>query len=184
MRHWNRLPRGCGYPIPGSVQGHVGWGFEQPGLVEGVPDHSRWVGLDGLWRSLPTQTILWFYDSMITPSSDEPSEQMVNSVDMERPHHLPGSQRTAPDLAFAYQYQCGRKFFFSSFLHKLLLKCHLDKLSFKWINFHRKVSYYCAQPRLKYTVTVTAYTERKLTELDLSLGSSHAAELSWASSVF
>lgn len=73
---------------------------------------------------------------------------------------------------------------FSSFLHKLFLKCHLDKLSFKWINFHRKVSYYCARPRLKYTVTVTAYTERKLAELDLSLGSPHAAESPGASSVF
>ena len=36
--------RGCGCPIPGSVQGQVGWGFEQPGLVEGVPAHGRGVG--------------------------------------------------------------------------------------------------------------------------------------------
>ena len=36
--------RGCGWPIPGSVQGQVGWGFEQPGLVEGVPAHGRGVG--------------------------------------------------------------------------------------------------------------------------------------------
>jgi len=26
--------RSCGCPLPGSVQGWVGWGFEQPGLVE------------------------------------------------------------------------------------------------------------------------------------------------------
>ena len=25
--------RGCGCPIPGGVQGHVGWGSGQPGLV-------------------------------------------------------------------------------------------------------------------------------------------------------
>ena len=31
--------RSCGCPIPGSVQGEVGWGFEQAGLVEGVPVH-------------------------------------------------------------------------------------------------------------------------------------------------
>ena len=36
--------RGCGCPIPGSVQGQAGWGFEQPGLVEGVPAHGWVVG--------------------------------------------------------------------------------------------------------------------------------------------
>ena len=40
--------RSCGCPRPGSVQGQVGWGFEQPGLVEGVPGHGSWVGLDDL----------------------------------------------------------------------------------------------------------------------------------------
>jgi len=34
VRHWHSLP--CGCPFPGSVQGQVGWGFEQRGLVEGV----------------------------------------------------------------------------------------------------------------------------------------------------
>jgi len=28
--------KSCGWPLPGSVQGQVGWSFEQPGLVEGV----------------------------------------------------------------------------------------------------------------------------------------------------
>jgi len=36
--------RSCGCPLPGNVQGQVGWGFEQPGLVEGVPAHGRGVG--------------------------------------------------------------------------------------------------------------------------------------------
>ena len=36
--------RGCGCPIPGRVQGQVGWVFEQPGLVEGVPAHGMGVG--------------------------------------------------------------------------------------------------------------------------------------------
>ena len=31
-------------PLPGSVQGQDGWGFEQPGLVEGVPAHCRGAG--------------------------------------------------------------------------------------------------------------------------------------------
>ena len=43
-----------------------GWmGSEQPDPGEDVPGHCRGVGLDGLERSPPTQTILWFHDSMI-----------------------------------------------------------------------------------------------------------------------
>jgi len=45
VRHWHRLPRvAAGCPLPGSVQGQVGWGFEHPGLVEGVLAHGRGVG--------------------------------------------------------------------------------------------------------------------------------------------
>lgn len=33
-----------GFPILGSAQGQVGWGIEEPGLVEDVPDHCREVG--------------------------------------------------------------------------------------------------------------------------------------------
>ena len=40
--------RSCGCPIIGSVQGEVGWDFEQPDLVEGVPAHGRKVGLGDL----------------------------------------------------------------------------------------------------------------------------------------
>jgi len=36
--------RSCGCPQPAGVQGEVGWGFEQPGLAEGVPVHGRGVG--------------------------------------------------------------------------------------------------------------------------------------------
>lgn len=28
-------------PLPGSVQGRVGWGFEQPGVLESVHGHGR-----------------------------------------------------------------------------------------------------------------------------------------------
>jgi len=31
-------------PLPGSVQGQVGWSSEQPGLVEDVPAHGREIG--------------------------------------------------------------------------------------------------------------------------------------------
>jgi len=49
--------RGGRCPIPGNIPGQVGRGSEQPDLVEGVPAHCRGVGLDGLQRSLPAQTI-------------------------------------------------------------------------------------------------------------------------------
>jgi len=35
--------RSCGCSLPGSAEGQVEWGFEQPGLVEGVPAHGRGV---------------------------------------------------------------------------------------------------------------------------------------------
>lgn len=34
--------------MPVSVQNQVGWGLEQPGLVEDVPAYGRMVGLDDL----------------------------------------------------------------------------------------------------------------------------------------
>jgi len=46
--------RSRGGPIPGNIQGQVGRGSEQPGLVEDVPAHCREVGLYDLYRSLPT----------------------------------------------------------------------------------------------------------------------------------
>jgi len=36
--------RSCGCPLPGSVQCQTGWGFEEPGLVEGVPAHGSGGG--------------------------------------------------------------------------------------------------------------------------------------------
>jgi len=38
--------RSCGFPLRGRVQGQVGRGFEQLGLVEGVPAHGRGVGTE------------------------------------------------------------------------------------------------------------------------------------------
>jgi len=43
--------RGCGCPLPGSVQGQAGWGFGQPALVEGVPDRGRGLGTRWSLRS-------------------------------------------------------------------------------------------------------------------------------------
>jgi len=35
-------------PHPGNIPGQVGWGSEQPDLVEDVPAYCRGAGLDGL----------------------------------------------------------------------------------------------------------------------------------------
>ena len=44
MRHWSMLPREVtNAPVPGRVQGQVGRGFGQPGLVEGGPAPGRGV---------------------------------------------------------------------------------------------------------------------------------------------
>ena len=36
----------CGCPITGNVPGQVGWGFEQPGLMENVLAHDSGVELN------------------------------------------------------------------------------------------------------------------------------------------
>lgn len=43
---------------PGSIQGQGGWGPDKPGLVGGVPECGRGVGIRWSLRPLPTQTIL------------------------------------------------------------------------------------------------------------------------------
>ena len=40
--------RGSRCPIPGNIQGQVGWGSEKPDLVEDVPAYCRGIGLDNL----------------------------------------------------------------------------------------------------------------------------------------
>jgi len=35
---------GCGCPLPGSIQGQAGWGFEQPGLEGAILAYSMGVG--------------------------------------------------------------------------------------------------------------------------------------------
>jgi len=40
--------RSCGFPLPGRVQGQVGWSAEHPGLVGDVPAHGRGVEPDDL----------------------------------------------------------------------------------------------------------------------------------------
>lgn len=35
-------------PLPGSIPGQTGWGFEQSGLVGGVPASGRYLEKNGL----------------------------------------------------------------------------------------------------------------------------------------
>jgi len=59
------------HPIPGRVQGQVGWGPGQPGLVLNMkvssPACCSGVGASWSLRPLPTQAILWFHDSISIP---------------------------------------------------------------------------------------------------------------------
>jgi len=62
----------------------LGTSSEHPGLVEDVPTHGRGVGTRRSLRSLPTQTILWFYDSKILTFS----EIYVAAAPMSKKIHL------------------------------------------------------------------------------------------------
>jgi len=58
VRHWHRLPREV-VDAPSLETLRSDWrGSEHPDVAVGVPVHCRGVGLDGLYGSLPTQTIL------------------------------------------------------------------------------------------------------------------------------
>lgn len=56
--------RGGRYPIFRHLQCQIGQGSEQYDLAEDVHVHCRDLHLDDLRRSLSTQTILWFCNSM------------------------------------------------------------------------------------------------------------------------
>lgn len=63
MRHWNSLSREVvDAPSLEGVQDYVGQNFEQLDLVKDVPAHGKWVALDDVQRSFPTQIILWFFE--------------------------------------------------------------------------------------------------------------------------
>lgn len=59
------LERSCSCPVAGNIQDQVGWSLEQPSLVKVVPAQGREGGTGCSLRSLPTQTVLWFYGSVI-----------------------------------------------------------------------------------------------------------------------
>ena len=64
VRHWYKLPREVvAVPSLEAFEARLDGVFEQPDLVKDVPAHASRVGLDGLQRSLPTQTILRFYEN-------------------------------------------------------------------------------------------------------------------------
>lgn len=42
------VQRSCWCPIPASVEGQVGWGFEQPDLMGFVPAHAGALEIDEL----------------------------------------------------------------------------------------------------------------------------------------
>ena len=61
VTQWNRLPRAVvDAPSLEVLKARLAEALSN--LVEGVPAHSRGVGTRWSLRSLPTQTILWFYE--------------------------------------------------------------------------------------------------------------------------
>ena len=68
--------RGCGCPLPGSLQGQAGWGFEQPGLEGGVPAYSRGLELGDLKGPFQPKP---FYDSMIVLLHSQHAEECSSS---------------------------------------------------------------------------------------------------------
>ena len=66
VRHWNKLPReDVDAPPQRHLRASRGWGFEQPGLVGGVPAYSK--GLELVVLRVPFQPKP-FYDSMAAES--------------------------------------------------------------------------------------------------------------------
>jgi len=57
VRHWHRLPREA-VAAPSLAVFKVGWVFEHPGLVEGVPVHGTGVGTRLSFKVPSTQTVL------------------------------------------------------------------------------------------------------------------------------
>jgi len=73
----------CGCPLPGRAQGQVGWGWEHPALVEGVPAYGS-TGLSSPcsggrgpcpWQDRALITLLWWKGSppMAGRGSDHPA---------------------------------------------------------------------------------------------------------------
>ena len=53
---------GCGCPLPGTIQGQAGWGFEQPGLVRDLVLTAGGLELDDLKGLFEPKSV---HDSMI-----------------------------------------------------------------------------------------------------------------------
>ena len=97
---WRWFRNGYGCSIPGGVQGQVGWGTGQRGLVlnveAGGPASSRGVWAWWSLRSLPTQAILWFYEQ-----GDNQEEKVFHwSTEAMRDLHLRILLRTCAALNF------------------------------------------------------------------------------------
>ena len=81
VRHWKKVvQRSCRCSIPGSVQGQLECGPGKFDLVRGILTHGRGIGTRWFLRSLPTQTILWFYDLL--------AELEINSCSRFTVHRL------------------------------------------------------------------------------------------------
>ena len=81
--------------------------------MKDVPAHGRGVGLEGLSRSLPTQTILWFSDSRVLWFYDRPGQARQGALLLcspgppcpTQPLPGPGTRGGSPAARHCHQHQ-------------------------------------------------------------------------------
>lgn len=64
VRHWEWLPKRVVDATSLDVQDHVGWGSEQPEIMETCPSPWQGAGMRSSLSCFPIQTILLSHDSM------------------------------------------------------------------------------------------------------------------------
>ncbi|RMC16308.1 hypothetical protein DUI87_08524 [Hirundo rustica rustica] len=84
--------RNCGFPIPGSAQGQVGWGFEQPGLVKGKVKKELDHDDNHLHLDETTKLLQDLHEAQADRVGSRPSSNLSSlSNTSERDHHHVGS---------------------------------------------------------------------------------------------
>ena len=84
--------RSCGCPLPGRAQGQAGWGWEHPGLVEGVPARGRGLGLGGLSGPFPPKPFYEYKLESPAPASRGTAAVKAGVVSAPRGQRRPGTE--------------------------------------------------------------------------------------------
>lgn len=87
------------------MTGSVGWGFDQPGLVEGVSAHGTGVGTRWSLNVPSNPNTLWFHNSMILIGIDHVI-QIMSMIPLEAGITPEDFSYTAPGIARNCQDHC------------------------------------------------------------------------------